>query len=164
MLPAERLEHVASVHRQGRSCAWGLTFTETTGTIAMAMPGGSRQTTRSDTFPREGETSLENSHKSAESVNESTEYPSDGHMPDCFTRGRASGSAAPSGVWLGADDGTVLFFPVSAGVDRSPLPPAADDSRLDAADQATLDAASWLMPKLPRELIAEYLGLHLPRE
>jgi hypothetical protein len=67
-------------------------------------------------------------------------------------------------VWLGADDGTVLFFPVSAGVDGSPHRPDADNPQLEADVQATLDAASWLMPKLPRELIAEYLGLGLSRQ
>ncbi|GHE28880.1 hypothetical protein GCM10018771_05140 [Streptomyces cellulosae] len=85
-------------------------------------------------------------------------------MSGCFTRDSSGGSAAPSGVWLGADDGTVLFFPVSVGVDGSPLRPDADNPQLDANDQATLDAASWLMPKLPRELIAEYLGLGLPKQ
>ncbi|MEV5440868.1 hypothetical protein AB0K80_33425 [Streptomyces sp. NPDC052682] len=64
-------------------------------------------------------------------------------------------------MWLGTDDGTVLFFPVTADVDGFPLQLDEDYPQLDAADQATLDAASWLMPKLPRELIAEYLGLGL---
>ncbi|WSB84116.1 hypothetical protein OHA60_10245 [Streptomyces cellulosae] len=58
----------------------------------------------------------------------------------------------------------MLFFPVSAGDDGSPLRPDADNPQLDADDQATLDAASWLMPKLPRELIAEFLGLGLPKQ
>lgn len=141
-----------------------LTFTETTGAIAMAMPGGSRRATRDDAFPRGAQTTLENSHRSTESVGEGVDHVRSGHVTGCFTRDSASRSAAPSGVWLGADDGTVLFFPVSAGVEGSPPRPEADNPQLDADDQATLDAASWLMPKIPRELIAEYLGLDLSRQ
>ena len=130
----------------------------------MAMPGGSRRARRNDAFPRGAQTTLENSHRSTESVGEGVDHVRGGHVSGCFTLDSASGSAAPSGVWLGADDGTVLFFPVSAGIDGPPLWRDADNPQLDADDQATLDAASWLMPKLPRELIAEYLGLGLSRQ
>lgn len=128
------------------------------------MPGGSRRARRNDAFPRGAQSTLENSHRSTESVGEGVDHVRGGHVSGCFTRDSASESAAPSGVWLGADDGTVLFFPVSAGDDGSPLQPDAGNPQLDADDQATLDAASWLMPKLPRELIAEYLGLGLSRQ
>lgn len=114
--------------------------------------------------PGGAQTTLENSHRSTESVDEGVDHVRGEHVSGCFTRDSANGSAAPSGVWLGADDGTVLLFPVSAGVAGSPFRSNADNPQLDADDQATLDAASWLMPKLPRELIAEYLGLGLPRQ
>lgn len=163
VLPAEYWNTLV-LQQVGPQLRVELTLTETTGAIAMGMPGGSRRATRNDAFPRGTQTTLEDSHRSTESVGQGVDHVRGGHVSGCFTRDSASGSAAPSGVWLGADDGTVLFFPVSAGVDRSPLRPDADNPQLDADDQATLDAASWLMPKLPRELIAEFLGLGLPKQ
>lgn len=66
----------------------------------------------------------------------------------------------PSGVWLGVRDGTVLFHPLGVGTQgvgllSMPEPGAKEED----VDEATLDAASRLMPLLPRELIAEYLQL-----
>lgn len=37
--------------------------------------------------------------------------------------------------------------------------PDVEDVSVEQADEMTLDAASRLMPLLPRDLIAEYLGL-----
>lgn len=70
-----------------------------------------------------------------------------------------SGGVARSGVWLAAEDGTILFYPISAGTEAARGWPESEADSVEEADEKTLDAASRLMPLLPRELIAEYLQL-----
>lgn len=130
----------------------------------MTMLGESRQATRKDAFPKEAQTSFEDSPGITEPVGEGADHLHGGHVAGCIAQDSVSGSTAPRGVWLGANDGAVLFFPVPADVEGALLRPDADNPQRPADDQATLDAASWLMPKLPRELIAEYLGLGLSRQ
>ncbi|MFC1435382.1 hypothetical protein ACEZDB_32550 [Streptacidiphilus sp. N1-3] len=60
-------------------------------------------------------------------------------------------------VILATDSGEELSFELSV------VSPAGDLSQARqyeaVAERATLDAAAWLMPDLPRELVAEALGL-----
>lgn len=73
--------------------------------------------------------------------------------------GGESESTTPSGVWLSAVDGTLLFHPVAAGGEEPQGQSAPRGSSVEESDEATLNAAGWLMPLLPRELIAEFLQL-----
>ncbi|MDX3435694.1 hypothetical protein PV441_06480 [Streptomyces stelliscabiei] len=102
----------------------------------------------------QGAESLDGTHEFAD-LSGNNEVRHDGKQGDGLVRR----GDAPSGVWLAAEDGTILFHPISAaaeGVRRWPEP---DADSVEEADEKTLDAASRLMPLLPRELIAEYLQL-----
>jgi len=68
------------------------------------------------------------------------------------------GEEGIAGIWLATADGTKLFCTATSATGE-PQGPSLEPVSEEEADQATLDAASWLMPHLPRELIAEVLQL-----
>ncbi|MFE9882545.1 hypothetical protein [Streptomyces sp. NPDC005784] len=132
----------------------------------MTEPGGRRRENRNGVLDRDpqGAESLDGAHEFAD-LSEDNEVRRDGDQGDGLVRrSDESRRDAPSGVWLAAEDGTILFHPISAaaeGVHRWPGPEA---DTVEEADEKTLDAACRLMPLLPRELIAEYLKLGLYRD
>ena len=133
----------------------------TAGAILMTVPGRSRRENRNgvpDGDPQ-GAESLESSHGFMDpSGNDEVRHDAEqGDEPP--RRWQGSQCDAPSGVWLSLKDGTVLFHPVSAGVHGFQRWSVPEAGSVEEADEMTLDAASRLMPLLPRELIAEYLEL-----
>lgn len=128
----------------------------------MTVPGWSRQEKRNgvlDGDPQGAESSLDSSHEFADLAGNGEVRRKDKQGDGLVHGGGESGRDAPSGVWLSAKDGTVLFHPVSAGTEGLQHWPAPEASSVEEADEMTLDAACRLMPLLPRELIAEYLEL-----
>jgi hypothetical protein len=106
-----------------------------------------------------GAESLDGSHEFTDpSRNDEVRHDAN-QVDDSPRHGEGNEREAPSGVWLSIDDGTVLFHPVSAGTQGLQRWPVPEAGSVEEADEATLDAASRLMPLLPRELIAEYLEL-----
>lgn len=133
----------------------------------MVMPGGSRRENQNGVLggvSRDAEPSLDGPCEFAGFAGNG-EYPPDAKRGDRLVRDGQEGERdTSSGVWLSAEDGTVLFHPATAGT-RSPQRWSAPEvGSVEEADEMTLDAASRLMPLLPRELIAEYLQLGRFRE
>ena len=128
----------------------------------MTVPGGSRRENRNGVLGREpqgAEPSLDISHEFTDAAGKGEVRRNGKRGGGLVHGGEESKRDTPSGVWLSAEDGTVLVPPVAAaaeGLQRRSAP--APDS-VEEADEMTLDAASRLMPLLPRELIAEYLQL-----
>jgi hypothetical protein len=126
----------------------------------MTVPGGSRRENWNGVLDEDPQsTEPSDSHEFADpSVN--GQVSREGQKGDGLVhRGEESEPDAPSGVWLFAGDGTVLFHPVSTGTEGAHRWQAPEVASVEEADEMTLDAASRLMPLLPRELIAEYLQL-----
>lgn len=127
----------------------------------MTVPGGSRRENRNGVLDRdpEGAESLDGSHEFTDPSGngEVRQDANQGDDPARYSEGTERD--APSGVWLSAKDGTVLFHPVSAGTQGLQDWSVPEAGSMEEADEMTLDAASRLMPLLPRELIAEYLQL-----
>ncbi|MFI5682368.1 hypothetical protein [Streptomyces sp. NPDC051636] len=126
----------------------------------MVMPGGSQLAFRNEAFSRESQSTLE-SQQSTEPIEDGGDQLSDGYLVHRSQSDIDHRATTQSGVWLETQDGMLIFHPVSAGP-LSERPNKDGDDRhmvLDAEEKATLEAASWLMPKLPRELIAQYLSL-----
>lgn len=128
----------------------------------MKVPGGSRRENRNSALHSglQGTEVMNDSHECADSTrnDEKCHDGKPGAIP--AQRTGESEAATPSGVWLSAEDGTVLFHPVSAGGEGPQgLSVRGSGGSVEEADEATLDAAGWLMPLLPRELIAEFLQL-----
>jgi hypothetical protein len=126
----------------------------------MVMPGGSRRAFRDGAFPRESQSTLE-SQRGTDPIEDGGDQLSDEHLVHRSHSDVDHRAATQSGVWLETQDGMLIFHPVSAGL-LSERPNKDGDQLnmvLDAEEKATLEAASWLMPKLPRELIAQYLSL-----
>lgn len=128
----------------------------------MTVPGGSRRDDRNGAQgrdPRGAEPSLGSLFKLAD-VAANGEVGRNGEGGGGLVYGSAESECdAASGVWLSAEDGTVLFHPVSSGTEGLQLWSVPDAGSVAEANEMTLDAASRLMPLLPRELIAEYLQL-----
>jgi hypothetical protein len=127
----------------------------------MTVPGGSRRENRNGVLDRDPQSteSLDGAHEFAD-LSGNNEARHDGKQGDGLVRRvDESGGDAPSGVWLAAEDGTILFHPISAAAEGVRSWPEPDADSVEEADEKTLDAASRLMPLLPRELIAEYLQL-----
>ncbi|GAA2383777.1 hypothetical protein GCM10010378_25630 [Streptomyces viridochromogenes] len=121
----------------------------------MTVPGGSRRENRNGVLDKDsqGVESLDGTQEFAD-LSGNNEVRHDGKQGDGLVR-----RDAPSGVWLAAEDGTILFHPISAATEAVCRWPEPDAGSAEEADEKTLDAASRLMPLLPRELIAEYLQL-----
>ena len=62
-------------------------------------------------------------------------------------------------VWLGHRDGGVVVPVTASGPQVGHARSVEIDAMQARSLKATLDAASWLMPGLPRELIADVLGI-----
>ncbi|MFI0780284.1 hypothetical protein [Streptomyces sp. NPDC021212] len=125
----------------------------------MTVPGGSRRENRNRILDRDlrGAESLDSSYEFADHSGNG-EIRGDGKRGDGLAhRIEESERDDPSGVWLSAADGTVLFHPVSTGTKGLQGWAVPEAGSAEEADEMTLDAASQLMPLLPRELIAEYL-------
>jgi len=108
---------------------------------------------------------------------EATNVTSREHQRDTGQSGEANASSAririqrlpspggqPSGagsVWLGTGNGGGTVHPLSIRPEGDSDPDVSPDRLGDDenADEETLDAACWLMPGLPRDLIAEALEL-----
>ncbi|MER5217421.1 hypothetical protein ABT063_44615 [Streptomyces sp. NPDC002838] len=128
----------------------------------MTVPDGSRRENRNgvlDRDPQGAESSLGSSHEFADLAGNGEVRRIGEQGEDLVHDSGESEHGAPSGVWLSAKDGTVLFHPVSAGREGRQRWSAPEASSAEEADEMTLDAACRLMPLLPRELIAEYLQL-----
>jgi hypothetical protein len=116
----------------------------------MSLPGGNRLEA-TDARLRER---LLNTGRSGE------EKPSSARIRICGLLLPGSRSSAAGGVWLGTDTGggTADPFSVRPGGDDDPEADLASPGD-ENADEETLDAACWLMPGIPRDLIAEALEL-----
>lgn len=129
--------------------------------MAMAVSGGSRRGARNSAIETEPHSAgvLNNAQKFVDPVESGkVRHPQKPEKDPHFRREEWE-CTAPSGVWLGAADGLVLFHPVPADGEGPQGCSALESSSEEEADEATLDAACWLMPLLPRELIAEFLQL-----
>jgi len=127
----------------------------------MTVPGRSRREHRNGVLDRDprGAESLDGSHEFTDpSRNDEVRHDAN-QGDDSPLHGEGNEREAPSGVWLSINDGTVLFHPVSAGMQGLQCWSVPEVGSVEEADEVTLDAASRLMPLLPRELIAEYLEL-----
>ncbi|MEV5998951.1 hypothetical protein ACWEGX_36800 [Streptomyces chartreusis] len=128
----------------------------------MTVPGGSRREKWNGVLggdPQGAEPSLDSSYEFADMAGKGEVRRNGKRGGGLVHGGEESERDAPSGVWLSAEDGTVLFHPVSAGTEGLQRWSAPEAGSVEEADEMTLDAASRLMPLLPRELIAEYLQL-----
>ena len=128
----------------------------------MTVPGGSRRENRNGVLggdPQGAEPSLDSSYEFADVAGNGEVRRNGKRGGGLVHGGEESERDVPSGVWLSAEDGTVLFHPVSAGMEGFQRWSAPEAGSVEQADEMTLDAACRLMPLLPRELIAEYLQL-----
>lgn len=130
----------------------------TAGATLMNVPGRGRPRNRSFVV-RETPQEVGEVEAREGSASISSGEPRDENLEQVAAFGR-HGKDGPSGIWLLARDGMAIFHPVAVcktqpkEQERAPVGADGEDE-----DQATLDAACWLMPLLPRELIAEFLQL-----